>query len=254
MMSTDRSALQQLIFSKEFLRSDSPSRKTVDTVFDNRTLLAVFDLMKKFRIDYLDYPIASGKESIVFKAYMEKKAIAVKIFKMSTLKFSNLYMYIQGDRRFEREKKDRSRIVHLWTRKEFVNLTTARESHVMVPEPIGFRNNVLLMQYLGIKASPSPELRKSDVDMQIAYEQVRENMHILYEKAGIVHADLSEYNMLIYRKKVYFIDFGQAVSREHPSADELLLRDVQNVSNFFKRKGVKCNAVDLMKFVRDKTI
>lgn len=249
MTAEDRSALEQLIFSKEFIRSGDPGRKTQDIVFDLRTLKAVFESMKKFNIDYLDFPIMSGKESIVFKAYSKKKPIVVKIFKMSTLRFSNLYLYVQGDRRFEHEKKDRSRIVYLWTRKEYINLRTARECHINVPKPIGFHQNIILMQYLGTAASPSPELRKSAIDMEDAYSQVRESMRLLYTKAKLVHADLSEYNMLTYRRKVYMIDFGQSVSIEHPSAQLFLERDVRNVCNFFNRKGIKCDVNDLLSFV-----
>jgi RIO kinase 1 len=249
MTAEDRSALEQLIFSKEFLRTEDPGRKTQDIVFDLRTLKAVFESMKKFDIDYLDYPIMSGKESIVFKAYSKKKPIVVKIFKMSTLRFSKLYMYVQGDRRFEHEKKDRSRIVYLWARKEYVNLKTARECHINVPMPIGFHQNIIVMQYLGTNASPAPELRKSNIDMANAFSQVRESMRLLYTKAELVHADLSEYNMLIYRGKVYMIDFGQSVSIEHPSAMIFLERDVKNVCNFFNKKEVKCNVNDLLSFV-----
>ena len=91
MIPESRSALEQLIFSKEFLRTRDPGRKTQDIVFDLRTLTAVFESMKKFNIDYLDYPIMSGKESIVFKAYSESRPIVVKIFKMSTLRFTNSF-------------------------------------------------------------------------------------------------------------------------------------------------------------------
>ena len=106
------------------------------------------------------------------------------------------------------------------------------------------------MQYLGTKASPAQELRKSEMDFEIAFDSVRQNMQILYQKAKLVHADLSEYNMLVYRKKVYFIDFGQAVDSMHPSADAFLERDVRNVTNFFRKKGVKCDAGDLLAYIR----
>ncbi len=253
MTAEDRSALEQLIFSKEFLRTEDPGRKTQDIVFDLRTLKAVFESMKKYNIDYLDYPIMSGKESIVFKAYSKKRPIVVKIFKMSTLRFSNLYLYVHGDRRFENEKKDRSRIVYLWARKEFINLRTARECHINVPMPIGFHQNIIVMQYLGTKASPAPELRKSPINMEDAFKQVRESMRLLYTKAKFDHADLSEYNMLTYRGRVYMIDFGQSVSNEHPSAMLFLERDVKNVCNFFNRKEVKCNVNDLLSFVTGET-
>lgn len=251
MSHTDRSALEQLIFSREFIRSEDPGRKTLDLVFDNRTLKAIFESMKRYNVKYIDYPLASGKESIVFKAYINSKAVAMKIFKMSTLRFARISSYIIGDRRFEKEKKDRSRIVYLWTRKEFVNLDSAFRAGVSVPKPFGFHSNVLLMRYIGTKKSPALELRKSDIDMQEAYDQVVHNLTVLYRKARLVHADLSEYNILVHRSKIFFIDFGQAVDREHPQADAFFERDVHNIVTFFKRQGVKCDENDLGSQVKE---
>ena len=239
MTPTDRSALEQLIFSREFIRSEDPGRKTVDLVFDNRTLKAIFESMKRFNVSYVDYPIASGKESLVFKAYIKGRAVAMKIFKISTLRFSRVSAYIMGDRRFEREKKDRSRIVYLWTKKEFVNLETAYRAGVTVPRPLGFHANILLMQYLGTKRGAAPELRKSNTDMESAYSQVANNMRLLYQVAKLVHADLSEYNILVHRSKSYFIDLGQGVDLSHPQAESFLDRDVHNMVAFFRRQGVK---------------
>lgn len=251
MSQTDRSALEQLIYSREFIRSEDPGRKTLDLVFDNRTLKAIFESMKRYNVKYLDYPLASGKESIVFKAYVNSKAVAMKVFKMSTLRFSRISSYIIGDRRFEKEKKDRSRIVYLWTRKEYVNLDTAVRAGVSAPKPIGFHSNILLMRYLGTKKSAAVELRKSNMDMQDAYEQVVQNLVLLYKKAGLVHADLSEYNMLVHRSKIFFIDFGQAVDVQHPQADLFLERDIHNVVTFFRKQGVKCDENDLVSLVKE---
>ncbi len=253
MSDTDRSALEQLIFSREFIRSRDPSRKTLDLVFDNRTLKAIFQAMKKYDIRYLDYPLASGKESIVFKAYIGSKSVAFKIFKMSTLRFGRISSYVMGDRRFEKEKKDRSRIVYLWTRKEYVNLDSAYKAGVSVPKPLGFHMNTLTMRYLGTKKSPAESLRKSDIDMNEAYEQVVKNMVLLYRKAGIVHADLSEYNILVHRSKIFFIDFGQAVDSKHPQADNFLDRDIHNIVTFFRKQGVKCDEDDLGSRIREVT-
>ena len=55
-------------------------------------------------------------------------------------------------------------------------------------------------------------------------------MKRMYSECKLVHADLSEYNMLWYKDTVYFIDVAQAVDSMHPRAMEFLLRDCQNVS------------------------
>lgn len=61
----------------------------------------------------------------------------------------------------------------------------------------------------------------------------------MYRKCHLVHADLSEYNLLWHRGRVFFIDVGQSVEPSHPNGLEFLLRDCTNVSGFFSRGGVK---------------
>ena len=58
----------------------------------------------------------------------------------------------------------------------------------------------------------------------------------LYNKAELVHGDLSEFNIL-YHDHPYLIDMGQSVTRDHPRALHFLMRDIRNVNRFFKKKG-----------------
>ena len=51
----------------------------------------------------------------------------------------------------------------------------------------------------------------------------------MYDKAGLVHADLSEYNLLWQDDTLYVIDVGQAVEKNHPFSHQFLLRDCHNV-------------------------
>jgi RIO kinase 2 len=56
-------------------------------------------------------------------------------------------------------------------------------------------------------------------------------------KAGVVHADLSEYNIMLKRNRgILIIDWPQYVTKNHPNAEQLLSRDVQNVLQYFRRK------------------
>ena len=63
-------------------------------------------------------------------------------------------------------------------------------------------------------------------------------MRAMYQKCHLIHADLSEYNILWHRGTVYFIDVSQSVEPSHPSGLEFLLRDCRNISSFFSREGV----------------
>ena len=61
-----------------------------------------------------------------------------------------------------------------------------------------------------------------------------QNMKNMYSKANLVHADLSEYNMLWFKDQLYFIDVSQAVEKQHPLAMVFLLRDCGNVVDVSK--------------------
>ncbi len=76
----DKSALKQLIDRDEFNFNEFIDEKTEGLVFDKRTLDSIYTLFKQFNIKYVDYPISSGKESLVFKVEGETKGVVMKIF------------------------------------------------------------------------------------------------------------------------------------------------------------------------------
>jgi RIO kinase 1 len=244
-MENDRSALEQLIKEKLFSFKDGMDRKTTDLLFDSRTLKAIYEVMGKLDIDYIDYPISTGKESGVFKAYIHGKPIAVKIYKMSTLKFGKIETYIRGDYRFAKEKLSRGNVVYVWAKKEFTNLSELRKAGVLCPVPIGFHKNILAMGYIGTRELPAPILKDADFDPEKVFGEVVRMMTDAYRKANLVHADLSEYNMLYYRKKVYFIDVGQSVNIKHPSSEIFLRRDIFNICTFFRKYGIESNPLEI---------
>lgn len=247
MADQDKSALETLLNSREFLYHNNLDRKTADLVFDRRTLKAVYELMSKQAIDIIDFPISSGKESVVFKAFLKNgKAVVLKIYKLSTLRFANIWKYIEGDYRFSRERIDRSNIVNIWAKKEFTNLALLKRYGIPAPKPLAYHRNLLMMSYVGTASTPAPMLKDAVVDYDDIYAQVLEAMQKMYRDAKIVHADMSEYNILYYRKKAYIVDLGQAVSVKHPAASYFLERDVYNIARFFNNRGVKCSAKEIL--------
>jgi RIO kinase 1 len=67
----------------------------------------------------------------------------------------------------------------------------------------------------------------------------------MYNKAGIVHADLSAYNILMYQDKPYIIDVGQGVLLEHPESIEFLKRDIHNIVQYFKKFDIKADEKEI---------
>ncbi len=235
----EKSALKQLIESNEFAFSDFLSRKTEGLVFDKRTLDNIYNIFKQFDIKMMDFPISSGKESVVFRVQGKKGLLVLKVFKTSTLRFQRIGEYIDGDPRFANQRKSRGSLVNLWVRKEYANLTQSKEVGVRVPEPFGVLNNLLLMKYIGTKSKSGLKLKDVESsELEHYLLDAMEQYKRMVEKAKLVHSDLSEYNILCYRKKAYLIDMGQAVSCEHPMAKEFLKRDMNNILNFAKRNQV----------------
>ena len=98
------------------------------------------------------------------------------------------------------------------------------------------KKHVLVMSFLGQDGQPAPKLkeaaeRMSEAELETAYSQVVEMMSQLYLQCHLVHADLSEYNILWWEKEAWFIDVSQAVEPIHPSGLDFLLRDCINVYN-----------------------
>jgi len=78
---------------------------------------------------------------------------------------------------------------------------------------------------------------------------VLENMKKL-NNAGLVHGDLSEYNILNYDEKPYFIDFSQSTLLKSESSGDLLKRDIKNISRFFTKIGVKTSEDEILSYLK----
>ncbi|NLK25082.1 MAG: serine protein kinase RIO [Euryarchaeota archaeon] len=215
-------------------------RQTMGEVFDKDTLLGIYKLMTDGVIDTIEYPISTGKEGNVFAAKdPHGKLVAVKIYRTSTATFNRIARYIEGDKRFQGITGSRRRVIMAWANKEFRNLQRLEDAGVKVPTPIRFHRNILVMKYIGTKDGPAPLLRDVELeDAEDTYEIIINYMRLAYQKAELVHADLSEFNILFYRRKPIIIDVGQAVLTEHVNAKDFLYRDIDNINRFFRSRAV----------------
>ena len=128
---------------------DEDQWKVRDNVFDEVTLLALYKLANRRYITAFGGPISTGKEGIVFYGERDDRALAIKIYMISTANFKAMTEYIDGDPRFSHVRRSRKEIIFAWTRKEFSNLKRARKAGIPVPEPYSFNRNILLMEFLG---------------------------------------------------------------------------------------------------------
>jgi RIO kinase 1 len=229
---------------------DNERLKVEASVFDDATFAALYKLVQDGHIVAFGGPISTGKEANVYTALgPEDTEVAVKVYRINASDFTDMRGYLDGDPRFRGIGSDKKKVVLAWVRKEFANLSRARKAGVHVPRPIAVERNVLVMEYLGTEEGRGKRLSEVRLENpETAYEVVREYMRRLHG-AGLVHGDLSEYNLVVHDDEIYVIDLGQAVTVHHPSAAEFLDRDCENVAAFFRRQGHEVSAQDLRAFV-----
>ena len=225
-----------------FKEKNQEEFRVIEEVFDRLTLEGILKLFNKGVIQTLHGVVKAGKEARVYYATdNEGKDLAVKIYYTHTAEFrKGMMQYIQGDPRFKRVRKNTKSMIYTWNQKEFSNLQLCVEAEVNSPRPIDFYRNILVMTFIGDDGVPAPLLREVDpIDPQIFYDQVIEQMQIMWQKAGLAHGDLSEYNIMVWEQKPVIFDVSQAMLTIHPMASILIERDIKNINNYFKRIGVK---------------
>ena len=249
---TDRIARRQDREFESFLKrlKDADQFKVSEGAFDDATFAALYKLVQDGHLAAFGGPISTGKEANVYEAEApDGSQVAVKVYRINTSNFQHMREYLEGDPRFEGLRGDKKAVVLAWTRKEFANLARAREADVRVPRPIAVQRNVLVMDLVGEEDDPAPTLHDVTLENpETAFEVVREYMRRLY-RAGLVHGDLSEYNVVVYGGELTVIDVGQAVTVHHGNADDFLRRDCRNVASFFARQGVDADADALYDYV-----
>jgi RIO kinase 1 len=209
--------------------------------------MIVYRLLNRGYIKNINGVIRSGKESRLYWGVGRgRKLVAIKIFLTTSAEFmKGRMMYIQGDERFKTARKDTRSLVNLWALKEFRNLQQASDVGVRVPSPLKVDGNVLLMEFIGRRGEPAPLLRETPLDHPArVYDRIAEAVRTLYQKAHLVHGDLSEYNIMIVDSRPVIFDFAQAVIIEHPMAQSFLERDLLRMNGYFSKIGVSVPPIE----------
>lgn len=249
---------QEKRYVKEQLMKEKRSEEyeVLEEVFDKSTLMTIYDFLNKGVIDEIHGVVKAGKEARIYWGKDRNgKELAIKIYLTIASEFKKgKLQYIEGDLRFKHVKHETRALVYAWALKEFKNLQLALKAKVRVPKPIVVRKNVLIMQFIGKNGNPAPELRElPPKNPEFIYNELLEYIERLYQKVELVHGDISEYNVMVWRNKPVLFDMAQAVLFSHPMAIMFLKRDLQNVNRYFKKLGVKVMPVDeLYKKVAEK--
>ncbi len=232
---------------KMLIKDFSDERAVFEEVFDASTLMTLYNLSNKGIIAELHGVVKAGKEARLYWGKdPEGKDLAVKIYLTVSAEFRKGKLpYIMGDPRFTRVRRDTRSLVYAWAQKEFKNLQRAYEAGVRVPKPIAVQKNILVMEFIGENGVSAPLMKEMPLkNPKRIFNRLVEYIEKLYQKARLVHGDLSEYNVMIWKGEPVLFDLSQAVPLEHPMADQFLRRDIKNLHRYFERLGVKAPPIE----------
>jgi RIO kinase 2 len=199
--------------------------------------LAINGLVRANVLEAFGKPLGVGKEADVYDALNPVgERIAVKFHRLGRISFRQIIR-----RRSYSNQRSASWLYQsrLAAEREYQALQHLFPYRIAVPEPISQNRHVVVMGM--IEGGELAEYKRIPRPEKILGEILR-NTRKAYLKAGIIHADLSEYNIILKpNRHILIIDWPQYVTKEHPNALELLTRDVQNILQYFTRKH-KLNA------------
>lgn len=211
--------------------------------------LAINALVKAGVLEAFGKSLGVGKEADVYDALNPKgERIAVKFHRLGRISFRQT----QRKRGYVKEHAGWLFQSRLAAEKEYQALKLLYPAGVAVPEPISQSRHVLAMGMIdGAELAKWKEIERPKKILK----EILQNVRKTYMKAGVVHADLSDYNIILKPDNhILIIDWPQYVTIKHPNAQELLKRDVENVLHYFSRKhGIIANSEELLAYVTGKS-
>ncbi|MGQ9538633.1 MAG: RIO1 family regulatory kinase/ATPase domain-containing protein [Candidatus Bathycorpusculaceae bacterium] len=201
--------------------------------------LAINAFVKAGLLEAFGKPLGVGKEADVYDALTPTgERIAIKFHRLGRISFRQT----RKKRSWTTEDVNwllRSRKA---AEKEFEALKLVYLKGVAVPKPISQNRHAIAMG--AIEGAELAEYREIPNPHKVLGE-ILSNIRKAYLKAGIIHADLSEYNIILKPDMhILIIDWPQYVVKEHPNAQQLLRRDVENILQYFKRKHLLAAKTD----------
>ncbi|MGV8090042.1 MAG: RIO1 family regulatory kinase/ATPase [Methanothrix sp.] len=217
----------QHLFEKKLVVREAQHYLGYQINFDSYDLLALSDFVRRDQVKSIGGQIGVGKESIVLEAWGDGP-LAIKFHRQGRTSFKHV-------RRLRDHLTDKPRVPWLYAaslaaRREFAVMKKLHPQ-VSIPRPVAVSRHALAMEHI-----PGPLLNR------ITLEDPEDGLRLILGEVGgalgqgIIHADLSEFNIIITDSGPVIIDWPQAVDATHPHADELLNRDLGNVLRFFRTK------------------
>jgi RIO kinase 2 len=215
------------LFEKKLVDRESMHYLGYSIDFNAYDLLALSDFVKRGTLSSFGERIGIGKESVVYEA-MGEAHLAVKFHRQGRTSFKHI-------RRLRDTLADRPKVPWLYAaalaaRHEFAVMEKLYKT-VSIPRPVACSRHALAMEFVSGPALNRITLSDPENGLNMILSEVAAARGL-----GIIHADLSEFNIIVDESGPRIIDWPQAVEITHPHAQELLERDVVNILRFFERK------------------
>lgn len=198
-------------------------------------------------IDEVIRPLMSGKEAAVFVVRVGNDIRCAKVYKEAAKRsFKQAVEYQEGrkvrnSRRArameKRSKFGRKQLEESWHNAEVDALYKLAKADVRVPEPYGCFDGVLIMELVTLEdGQVAPRLNDVAMSAEQAIEDHETVMRYIVRMlcAGLVHGDLSEFNVLVDDYGPVIIDLPQAIDpTANNHAERMLARDINNMTNYY---------------------
>lgn len=241
--------LKKLVLDKLVVRTTQPY-EGYQIYFEGYDALALNTFVKRKSISAIGDEVGVGKESVIFEAIRQPE-LAIGGPVPVIIKFHR-----EGRTSFKQIKRVRE---HIGEREHFswiyaARLAAQREYEIMttlypkvsIPKPFDHNRHAIVMEL----AKGSILSKTKLIDPEWYLDEILKQVKITYSM-GIIHADLSEYNIFASEEGVQLIDWPQYITPEHPQADEILERDVSNIlTHFYRKYGIKRDLKEALKEVK----
>lgn len=196
-------------------------------------LLALHSLVEKNIISQLGPLIGKGKESDVYSCMDDNENIfAAKFYRMGRTSFKSIKQL--RDIIGERGHLSWLYVNRLAAKKEYEALEKINYLRLNTPKPIGYNRHIIIMSYLRGKELVYYKNIKKPLKI---FNRIIKQYRQIYKKVGMIHGDLGEFNIVLDEKgNILLIDWLQWVPMNHPNANSLLERDIENICNYFRKK------------------
>lgn len=207
--------------------------------FKGLSLYSLWRLVEKGEVEMLGKLMGEGKESTVYNCISRYGEAVIKFHRLGHPAFKKV-----------KEKRDYGTfhfsVLSVRSAKNEFQALNKLYGVVRVPKPLAWEGNAVLMEIIDAKELFKVRLSNVEVVFEILINEVRK----MY-KSGIVHADLSQYNVLVSEEGVWIIDFPQSVNSNSDNADKLLQRDLNNIIQYFRKNyGIQRSAEEIFEFVK----